>query len=126
MISDFQSGCFSGSQPVMSDAFGDSLDEGFVIGLGAVASPDRPAFPEQQQEPGKQQPEVPQVDPAMDFEEGGTGPAPTPAGGFSVPAAVVTTGVVVTDAAHMHRIRILEDLILDSPSPLGLLDPPKA
>jgi len=76
--------------------------------------------------PQKQQHEVPQIDPDAGLGEGGTSSTPAPSGGSSAPVAVVTDLEEVTTCALVCRIRMLEDLILDSPAPLGLLDPPKA
>jgi hypothetical protein len=128
MIFEFDAGHIANSQPVVSEAFAESLSEGLAAGSGALKASDQPALETQQQEPENRHQKVPRVEPAMDLDEGDTtsSSAPIPGGGSSAPAAVATDAVVVATAAHMHLIRILEDLILDSPSPLGLLDPPKA
>jgi hypothetical protein len=107
-------------QSPVPDGIEASLDQDLNPGAGTsvpAKSQDLPA-PEKQ--------EVPQVDTGWDFAGGGTTSAPAPTGGASAPPALTAATLEMSSSAQVRRIRLQEDLALDSPPPLGLLDPPKA
>jgi|GEM_PF-3212912 len=69
--------------------------------------------------------EVQRNDAGLDSSSGAGTSAPVPSTGSAAQAGLVATAVQFSSSGASRRIRLIEDLVLESPSPLGLLDPPK-
>jgi hypothetical protein len=112
-------GFTTGPQSQVSDGFEVSLNDDDP-GANAPA----PATPQERSAPGNH--DVPQVEPGLDLVGGGTTSAPVTSGGPVAPAILAAAALEVAASDAVRRIWLMQDLAVDSPVPLGLLDPPKA
>jgi len=107
------------------DGFDVSLGDD-SLGTAAPATSDERSTPGNQPADDSENKEVPKNDSGFDLAGGGTTSAPASPVGPVAPAILATASFKVAASIAVRRIRILQDLAVDSPAPLGLLDPPKA
>jgi len=109
---------------------GQGLGEfGLAICDDAICCEDQAAPSSAPQLPQRQVPQerqdVQKNDAGLDASSGAGTSAPVHSGGSAAQAGLAGTAMQFSSSAASRRIRLIEDLVLESPSPLGLLDPPK-